>query len=250
MTKLSEKVMGKITKENIMPIPKWQFLLKSKFVWAMAICSVIFGAVAVAISLHLILSPLDSLPAQSPHVALWESLAAVPYFWLILIGLFIYVAYHNFIHTEDGYKWKTFQIFGATIAASVVLGVVMLFSGFAPLLNTYFIRHIPGYTAFGDMRGTMWMNPTEGRLAGQVIAVDTRINIVTLRDLNGKVWKVTYTQQTYAAVSLSVDEYIKILGTQTGSDSFTAIEFRPWEGKGMMRSSNLQGNRSMMRITR
>jgi hypothetical protein len=249
MTKLSEKIIKKISNEKIVPIPKWQFLLKSKFVWTMAIVSVIFGSIAVAISMHLVLSPIDSLPEQSPRLQLWQSLAAVPYFWLLLIAAFIYAAYHNFVHTEDGYRWKTLQILGATIVSSILLGAVLLFSGFAPWLNNYFMQNIPGYTSFGDMRGAVWMNPEEGRLAGQILSINTRENTISLRDLKGKLWTITYDQQTFAEISLENDIYLKIVGKQTGESTFAATEFRPWEGKGMMRRM-MQGNSNHLRISK
>jgi len=249
MTKLSEKIITKITAEKITPIPKWHLLLKSNVIWAMATVSVVFGAVSVAIGLHLLLSPIDLLPAQSSRAQFWQLLSAIPYFWLILLAIFVYVAYHNFIHTEDGYKWRTVQIFGATIGISIVIGVILLFSGFAPRLNSYFVQHVPGYTMYGDMRGGVWMNPQQGRLAGKIVAINTRANTLTLRDLRGKLWKITCSQATISRVSLSKGEFIKVLGTQTDATTFDATEFRPWEGNGMMRNI-MQGNGGMMRITR
>lgn len=245
MTKLSEKIVAKIELDRIAPIPKWHFLLKEGVIWTIAVIAVVVGALAVAVSLHLLTVPLDTLPAVSVREELWSKLATIPYLWVGIMGLFLFVAYHNFHHTEGGYRWKTFHLAVLTALVSVVLGMILLGTGLVPSINGYFVRNVPGYTQYGDMRGMIWMRPQEGRLAGRIRAINARTNTMTLIDLRNKTWEITYTPETLVRTDLSRGEQVKVLGKQTGFNTFDAYEFRPWEGQGMM-----QGNRRMMRITR
>lgn len=248
MSDLSKSVLTKIKQEKITPIPKWKILLQKQFIWALVIIAVLLGSVAVAISAHLWIMPIDEMPGNSAHFQLWSQLMRIPFIWIILLLFFLYVAYHNFLHTEDGYKWKTLQILGVSVAISFLFGGILLISGFAPWLNSQFVRHIPGYAKFGDMRGVVWMNPAAGRLAGQIIAIDKTRSIFTLKDLNGKVWSISYSNSLLSAVDLQQGEFIKVIGEQQNDSNFSAKELRPWEGRGQMR--RLQGNGSHLRITK
>jgi hypothetical protein len=252
MSKLSSKVVERISKEHVLPIPKWQFLLKGAFVWGVAIVGVLLGAVAVSLVIHLSVVPLDATPEFSMRYQVLENLLPIPYLWLVLMLGFFYVAYHNFIHTESGYKWKTAQILGGTVVVSIVLGVLLFSVGFANGINRFLVQSLPGYTQFGDLRGMHWVNPEEGRIAGRIVSFDMPTKVFVIAGVQGGEWTVNFSSQTSFAVDFEIGTMVKVQGSQTGTGTFDAVAVYPWEGRGRMMQGQprLQGTGRMMRITR
>lgn len=252
MSKLSSKIIKRIGKEGVLPIPRWQFLLKDVFVWGLATLGVILGAISVSLIIHLSVVPLDATPEFSFRNQVLGNLLPIPYLWIVLMLGFFYVSYHNFVHTESGYKWKTAKILGGTILVSLALGFFLFRIGFANGLNRYLVQTLPGYTQFGDRRGMHWMNPKEGRLAGHIDSVDLPAKLFVLTGVQGDQWTVNFSTETVFNVDIKMGTSVRVLGTQTGTSSFEAKTVLPWEGRGRMMQEQLwmQGNGRMMRITR
>jgi len=54
MEEVTKNTLQKIKKENIKPIPKWQFLLKDSLVWGLFVLNLILGSIGFAIALYLL----------------------------------------------------------------------------------------------------------------------------------------------------------------------------------------------------
>lgn len=240
MSKLSDKVIQEISEKKIAPIPKWRFLLKDWFIWSVSVVSVLLGSVSVAIALHQMTTN-DNMPVTR----LTDVFTFVPYFWVMVLALFTYTAFHNFHHTEEGYKYKTATILGIAISVSVIIGTMLALIGLGGRMNAYLASNVPYYSQYADMRSYVWMNPAEGRIAGKIMHT-TPNQVMVIKDLNGKLWNVTYNDAIIGpAVILRRGYMVKIVGEVTGDGDFMATEIRPWTGMGGRMQGNVKGMRTI-----
>ena len=247
MSNLSERVVGEIKDKKIVQLPKWTFLLQNAVIWSVFGVSILLGAIATAIVIFLIVNN-----GGNGVASLNDFLLYVPYFWLILLAIFAFVAYHNFQHTEGGYRLNTFKIMLVSVGISLFLGVILFSTGIGSQINTYFANTVPYYTSVADRRAYIWVAPESGRLAGRIISVNKVSESLVLRDLNNKLWAVSYAGvNVKPSVVIETDTEVKVIGTKTGNSSFTATEFRPMNGNMMNNNQTMmQGNGKMMRNNR
>lgn len=231
MKDISKRVLEKIEKENLKPIPRWHFVLKSSFMWILFVVNLVLGVVGMAIIIYLFASN-DAITDVSLVSNFWERIIfIVPIIWILLTALFVWIAYYNFKHTEGGYRFTAFKIFSLNILITLVLGFVVYISGSAGCINNLLSRHIPYYSSTLDTRTMVWMRPEEGYLAGDIQKVD--IFQLELRDLNGDVWVVDFTgADVKPVVVLEEGERVKLIGEATTDSIFVASEIRPWGGMG------------------
>jgi len=239
MEEFSKNTLQQIKKENIKPIPKWQFLLKDSLVWGLFVLNLIFGSIGFAISLYL-LSNNDVLSDSSLVTNVWEWLIlAIPLAWILLTTLFVFIAYYNFKHTSGGYRFTVVKIFLMNIVVSIVLGIVINGLGLSQKLNTIFSDNIPFYNHTMDLRSEVWMRAESGYLAGTIVDIDSDTKILKIEDLNGKTWDIPYQDATVKGrVVLELGEEIKIVGKMVSDKVFEASEIRPWVGNGRQMQEN------------
>lgn len=243
MEAISKNTLQKIKKGNIKPIPKWQFLLKDSLVWGLFALNLVLGSIGFAISLY-ILGNNDVILDSSLVTNAWEwIILSIPIAWILLTILFVFIAYYNFKHTQEGYRFTVATIFLMNIVISIVLGVIINGSGLSQKLNTVFSKHIPFYNHTMDLRAEVWMRPESGYLAGNIVEIDSSSKVLKLEDLNGKEWTISYTDAIVKGrVSLQVGEEIKLVGTMLLENTFNASEVRPWTGSGVGNGMGMQEN--------
>lgn len=231
MKDISKKVLEKIEKENLRPIPRWHFVLKRSFMWVLFGVNLVLGVVGMAIVIYLFASN-DAITDISLVSNFWERIIfIVPIIWILLTALFLWIAYYNFKHTEGGYRFTAFKIFSLNILITLVLGFVVYISGSAGCINNLLSRHIPYYSSTFDTRTMVWMRPQEGYLAGDIKNVDG--DQLELLDLDGNSWVVDFTgADVKHMVILEKGERIKLIGEATADNIFVASEIRPWSGMG------------------
>ncbi len=231
MKDIINRVLEKIEKENLKPIPRWHFILKSSFMWILFGINLVLGVVGISIIIYLFANN-DAIAEVSLVSNFWERiLLIVPIIWILLTALFIWIAYYNFKHTEGGYRFTAFKILSLNILITLVLGFVVYISGSAGHINNLLSRYIPCYSSTFDTRTMVWMRPEEGYLAGYIQKVD--VFQLELRDLNGNVWVVDFTgADVKPVVVLKEGERVKLVGEATTDKIFVASEIRPWGGMG------------------
>lgn len=229
MEDISKKVLKVIREENVKPIPKWHFVLKSSFIWILFGVNLILGVIGTAIIIFLFADN-DVVFDASLVSNIWERLLLmIPIAWIILTIIFLLVAYYNFKNTEGGYRFTALKIFALNIVIILILGFVVYITGGARRINNFFTRYIPHYSSTLDTRAMVWMRPEKGYLAGDIVSIEGK-NLALL-DLNGKTWNVEFSgAQVKPIVDLAVGERIKIIGEMSSENSFVAFEIRPWNG--------------------
>jgi len=231
MSNLSNEILEKIEKEQIKPTPKWRFLLKDSVVYITFIFNILVGALGISISLYLITNN-DVIINQITDLSFIQSLIiTIPVFWLVITAFFLFLAYYNFKHTEGGYRWSVAWIFLINIGVSVLIGLMLYFTGVSEKLNDFFYTSIPGYHQIADLRNQVWMRPEQGYLAGEIISIDENESTLQLKDLNNNIWTLTYDlADIKGRVHIIEGTNIKIIGKVDGTNKFFAFEIRPWSG--------------------
>jgi len=233
MVKISKKVLEKIKKQDIRPIPKWQFMLKDSFVWSLFGINLILGSIGFAIIIFLLVNN-DSVGDFSLTKNIWQwFVLSIPVVWILLTALFLFVAFYNFKNTEEGYRFSVGKKVLLNVGITILLGLMLYFSGLSERLNNIFVESVPFYTNALDLRQEVWMRPQEGYLSGTILEINEDKEEMLLRDLDGKVWSVGYGDALVKIrVTLVAGEKIKMLGDMSSDTLFEATEIRPWEGMG------------------
>lgn len=227
----SKKVLDKIDREKITPKPKWQFRLEQVGLWLLAVVSVLIGSNAVAaIIFRMVNNDWDALRflERSPIA---HSLATIPYVWLVLLGLFILLAYYNTRHTKKGYRYSTYGIVIGSILASIIVGTFLYAVGFGPRVHT-FMERMPGMEKMMHSREEIWMHPENGFIAGEITGILSGVGAFEIRDLKNEQWvirpvKVYIDPQTV----VEVGSMVRIVGQIYEPPIFEATKILPWEMK-------------------
>jgi hypothetical protein len=241
MSELSSKILQNIKEQKIVPVPKWKILLRNRVVFSLSLISAILGIISIAVMLHVWFSPFEG----AQPVGILGTASNIPYLWFAVILIFLFVAYHNFVHSEGGYRWKTLKMLLLAITISLIAGVGLFVYGIGRIVNVGLLSTVPGYSQFGDTRGRRWMSVEDGRIAGRITKIHSESSFV-LSDMYGEIWNVNLAAPEALTPTVTSGTFVKVLGQKEREGEFTASEVIEWEGKG----KGMQGNGNRLRIHR
>lgn len=227
---LSKKVLEKIKKEQIKPAPRWEFLLKKSVLWGILIVALLIGGVATGVVIFMLKSQDWDLHKYLDSSFLRFLLESLPYFWLLVLGVFILVVLYNFKHTEHGYRYRSSTVMGIGIGVTVLLGLAFFGTGMSQAVENSILQKFPTYQKIShDRMMDRWKHPERGLLAGEVTEFLNGDKLM-LVDFNGEEWtiivkRVPRDQKRYLQVGIVV----KAFGERVGEGEFDAVELRPWE---------------------
>lgn len=216
---LSQKVLDVIHESHIRPKPKWEFLLKDYVIWGLFFLIILIGALSVSV---IIFMARHDLPYVSGEVKIW--LLSLPYFWLVLMALFLLIAYYNFKHTNHGYRHNPYAIFFLSFILSIFLGSVFYTIGGARELEEICYRHLPMYQVMMDKHGQMWIEVSQGKLAGTILEV--KPENIRLESFDDKVWLVWLPLENQ--IKFADGMRVRVFGQQLSDDEFQAQIIVPW----------------------
>lgn len=247
MKDLIKETIEKIKDQGITPEPRWKFLVKKYGMWAGFGVIVLLGAISFSIAFDL-LSQLDwDLYRFAHQSAVLYSLSLLPYFWIVIVGILLALAFLDLQKTETGYRYGWLKVSLASIGGIVVVGFVFFLIDLGGKSNTLLVKDIPYYGQHMMMtKEKQWMQPDNGFLSGTLIAInDEKLEI---NDLNGQKWNVILDDKTLIrpVVNIAKGEIIKIIGLKKDINTFQATEIRPWMGPGMMNGSGIGRSSGMM----
>ncbi len=197
---LTQKIIEKIEQHKLKPKPKWEFILKEYFVWALATISLIIGSLGFAVVIYMIKNnDWDLYDRVSPSLFSFV-FASLPYFWIILLAIFILLVYYIFRQTKAGYKHRIVLIFIFSIVLSILLGTIFYSTGLGAKLERQFDERLPIYRRLMDTRMRMWDRPKDsGILAGRILNILNQQEL-NLEDLHNRHWIVIYNQEIYPLI--------------------------------------------------
>lgn len=226
----SKKIIEKIRKENIKPIPKWYFLVPNILIWLVFILLVFVGAAAFSVILLSIQQTDFDLVSHIPHSRMEWILGLLPFFWIFLLFIFLVAAIFTFKKSKKGYKFSWPRLFGLSTAASIFLGILFFIGGGSHWLENTFAQQVSFYQSIQEKKQRIWLRPEEGFLSGKIENVDSVS--FDLIDFNTKRWQVDYREAFIPPrVLLEKGESVKLIGEITQEHKFYAKEVRPWEGR-------------------
>ena len=138
--KISQEVLNKIKDKNIKPKPKWKFLVREYLMWIFFGLAVFVGSLAVSIIIFIL-----THIGWSGHMFKLGFLLNIPYFWILILLIFLFLAYYNFKHTKNGYQYNPYMVVVLSVLISIVLGSVMYGLGQGEKMERMFYKGIPIY---------------------------------------------------------------------------------------------------------
>jgi len=224
---LGKKILDTIKEKKISPKPKWSFLLKDSLLWGIGVAALLIGGLSFAVILHLVINNDWDVYSQIHDSLLGFILLTLPYFWFVLLGLFVFAAYYNVRHTKKGYKYSVTTMIIGGIGLSIALGVFWHSAGVGATMERLFADRLPLYYDYTHSRHRTWTQPREGLLGGVIIEIEG--SVVLLRDLSGHEWTVE-TNHAYVSSEtiIDTDMRVRMFGKIIGTNIFIAEKILPW----------------------
>lgn len=240
---MPNRIIEKIKEEKIRPIPKLYFTGKNILVWLLFIVSIFIGATSFSIILFSIQQTDFSPISHLRHSKIELFLGLLPFFWIILLILFLFLSTLSIYYSKRGYKFRWSGLVMISTAFSILLGTFFFIAGGAGKLETVFALNTSLYESIQEKKIKVWMNPDDGFLAGQIESA--RDSSFILTDFNKKSWEVDLSHAFIPPVLfLEKGETVKLIGKISAPNRFEADEVRPWGGP--QRRMDLQGKRQKM----
>ncbi len=227
---ISEKILAAIKEREIKPIPRWAFLLKDSFFWGVSIITLLVGGCAFAVIIFSFKTNDWDLYARASGSLLGFFLATLPYFWIIIFSVFLFVAYYNFRHSKSGYRYNFLAVIGVSLAVSLLLGGALSATDFGQKLEKVCGERLLLYRQLNSNRETIWFQPEQGLLAGEIIDI-LEDGVFSLTDFDDKTWQILANNaRKRGLLEIKQGSVVKIIGNQEDDNNFRAIEIRPWQG--------------------
>jgi tryptophan-rich sensory protein len=228
MSDFEDKVLQEIERRHLKPRSAFYFLGKRSVFWTLAGLSIVFGSIAAATSLFLLLDNLYNGGRELDEIPFDNVAAFAPLAWVALFVLFGLSAQRSFKVTRDGYRYRPSRVIGAAIAISAAFGLLLYTVDAGGVAHRYLASHVRSYAQFTTIPYDHWSRPAEGFLGGEVIK-ESATEIV-IRDFHGKVWIVdTSTANSMLDRPALEEGDIAIRGSATGDATFKAMTIVPFD---------------------
>lgn len=222
-TNLSQQALELIKKNQIKPIPKWEFVIKNWSLWAGLILCLLLLILGFGLSFFGII---DNI--------------IVPYLWLFIAVIFLLLSYFLFEKTRGAYRFQRWQVVAFIIVLALLLGGAFFKIGLASRLDQQLDKNIPYYRQVVPIKLETWSRPESGYLSGTISKINDANNF-ELIDFSGKKWNI-FGQDILirGRATIELGSEIKLIGSKSGDQSFNALEIRPWAGQGqnMLKENN------------
>lgn len=229
MSEQADAILKKIERKKIKPKSKWVFLAKDCLLWGMCGLTILVGAIAMGVIIFIVNDNDWDIYKQLEKSFFTYFLILMPYFWIIILGVFLFIAYFNYTHTRKGYLLNPYIVIAGSILVSVILGWALFTTGTSEKIDKFFAQKFPYYMNTDMHKMILWSNPERGLVAGEVTEIKNADSF-SLEDFNNKKWKIVGENIVWKdGAELKVGERIKIIGKLKGQNNiFRAQEVRPW----------------------
>ena len=237
MKNLKKDILSQIKKEDIKPISKKIFMIKTVLIYIFLFTSIFIWAISFSIMLGYLLEADWFLSHKLGLLKIVQSF--LPIFWLIFLVISVVIGYWEFKNTSRGYKFYFWQIILGNILLSLVFGALFYFSGFSQIVENKIQTHLPQYREIFvwdkiSRMKAVWQNEEKGLLLWKII--ENRWTSFELKDSNNKVWQIIIWDTTTIKHDLGLDvwEKVKLIWDKVDLWVFVASEIRPFMWKGKM----------------
>lgn len=190
MNQLTDKVLHAIKEQHIAPKPRWQFLLQRWILWVAAAFSILLGSVAFSVMLFRLVNNDWEVLKLLERTPLEHLIHTLPVLWLVVLVLFVWLAYYNARHTSGAYKYHAYWLVTGSIVMSFGVGSIMYAFGLAPQVEQLVYDQMPWAGGAHERRLETWTQPERGLLAGEVLDLGSGMKLFQLEGFDGTVWVV------------------------------------------------------------
>lgn len=245
---LKQCVFERIESENVCPRSRLFFHSRECFVWFFWFLSIVAGALAIAVSLFVVMHHQYALYEATHDNFFTFMVEALPYLWLLMFGTMVFVAVYNLRHTKHGYRKPVWFIIASSVVLSFAGGSALQLFGFGYKVDDLFGRYVALYTSQGKYEQRLWQDPAEGRLIGvQVHSTLAPTSTVIFEDITGTRWVLSVTELSPRDLeTLASGQTVKLIGASTDQTlhQFHACGAFPWVIERSMTTEELTAQRA------
>ena len=221
-----QALLGRLKKENLAPAPRWHFLLKNYSIWTLGEVSFAVGSISFALILHLVKNN-DWAIYDEVSGSLWQFVfLTLPYFWIILLALFLSAMYYNLRHTKGGYHYSVPVMLSLCIISSFGAGLLLHQYAVGQVIDDLLGEHAPYYREILNPQARFWDAPQQGRLIG-VVSSSTGESFYLI-DLSDKEWLIQCGACRKQLPNIViVSRPVRVLGVMEDNTTFSASRVLP-----------------------
>lgn len=211
---LKTALFEQIETEKVCPHPRIFFQGRECVVWSLWFLSIVIGALAIAVSLFVVTHFQYEIYEATHENFLTFIVDVLPYIWIIVFGLMVYVAVYNLQHTKHGYRYPLWMIFASSIVLSFAGGSALQFFGFGYSIDNVLGHQMPMYTSRDKLEQKLWQVPEDGRLVGkQVFSTLSPTSTIIFEDSAGQRWRMDVSELQARDIELLASEKpMRLLG--------------------------------------
>jgi hypothetical protein len=247
-------ILARISAEQVVPTPRYAFLLREYTLWSLWVLSIVLGALAVAVTVYDALSMTYAL-YEATHDNVWTFLVSVvPYVWLAVFAIMTVAAVRGLRATKRGYRYSTWFIITSSVVCSVLGSMLFHTLGFGFWLDNILGRQIDQYMSMEKMELGMWQAPSQGRLIGALVSPaglnPADESAFLFKDSDGQVWTIASDELNERdRMLLLSSNRVRLLGTTTDATTFHVCGVFPWMYARAMGWNEMQHERIMFEKT-
>lgn len=229
---LKNTLLERIEAEQVCPRSRMFFRGRECLVWFLWSISVVVGAFAIAVSLFVVTHRQYELYEATHDNFFTFMVEMLPYLWIVVFGLMVYVAVYNLRHTKHGYRYPLWMILASSVVLSFAGGSALQFFGFGYSIDNVLGRNMEMYMSQDKLEQKMWQAPSEGRLLGkQVFTTLSPEEFVVFEDATGQRWRMDVSElQSRDMELLASEKTVRMLGLTKNNELFIfhACGALPW----------------------
>jgi hypothetical protein len=231
-TDFAKDLVKKIEQQALKPRPKWQFMAKEIGLWFLFGITVLIGGVASGLIMFLL--KYDFMPLFRQGAGFRQMIMFFPFLWVIVLIIFVVLAYFNWEKTKKGYKINPVVVMIASIIISLILGAGLFAVNAAKYLEMKAYKHLPGYERIFNMKGQKWLDKKENIIAGEALSViqDEKFR---LKGFKGDEWLVFVEDVSDEQQKFKKGDRLIVVGEKEDGFEFEAEHIKPWYEVGVPR---------------
>ena len=232
---ITQLILDRIEAEAITPTPKINFMLSEFGIWLLWCVTVVFGAVALAISVYVTMSAQYALYEATHENFVTFFVSVMPIVWILLFAGMTYLSVYEIKKTKRGYRYSTFLVLGSNIVSTLLGAMILHNFGLGYALDSKLGQEFDMYQSMDKMEQQMWQMPKEGRLVGELTLTavfdgETIPPVLNFKDSSGVTWRFSVDELSERELTLLAPSIpVRVIGTTTSEFTFHACGVFPWE---------------------
>ena len=223
--KFDQSLLAKM--KTVAPKARWRFWLKNIVFWSAAAVSLVLGAAACALILHL--ASADEWAAFQLTSASWLKflLLFVPIFWIVCLIVFAILGVYEVRQTKKGYRYSAVAVVLLVIGASFALGWLFHCFGWGIGLDDVLSERAPLYQEVMNPHVRLLSNPTAGLLSGLVLSRPDDDKFIIIDDHGVKWTVVASSSEDLDQANIQIGQAVRLVGQKTADNGFQAQKILP-----------------------